>query len=72
MYKDKKKRNWFILGIIGGVFSSYGAFYINDGLTPSPKDYICKKGKLYEQIIPNSTVYIKNKEHQCLDKTIIK
>ena len=31
---QKQKRNWFILGIIGGVFSSYGAFIINDGLTP--------------------------------------
>ena len=69
---NKKKRNWFILGVIGGILMAYAAFIINNGITLPPKDYICKKGKLYEKIIPNSTVYIKNKEHQCLDKTIIK
>lgn len=69
---DKKKRNWFILGIIGGAVIAYSAILIKDGLTLPSKDYICKKGVLFQQIIPNSTVYVKNKEHQCLDKTIIK
>tara|TARA_R110000787_G_scaffold259076_1_gene364375 strand:- start:156 stop:392 length:237 start_codon:yes stop_codon:yes gene_type:complete len=65
-YERKKKRNWFVLGCAVGILSTSAAFYIHQGIQPIPRDTLCKKGVLFEQITPGGSVYLKTKK-ECLD-----
>jgi hypothetical protein len=65
-YEKRKKRNWFILGAATGVLITSGVFYIYQVIQPIPRDTLCKKGILFEQITPGGSVYVKTKQ-QCLD-----
>ena len=65
-YERRKKRNWFILGCSVGVLTASTLFYIYQVTQPIPRDTLCKKGILFEQITPNGSVYLKTKQ-QCLD-----
>tara|TARA_R110000822_G_scaffold298807_1_gene421677 strand:- start:273 stop:533 length:261 start_codon:yes stop_codon:yes gene_type:complete len=65
-YEKKKKRNWFILGALTGGIITSGMFYINQIIQPIPKDTICKKGILFEQITLKGSVYLKTKK-ECVD-----
>ena len=70
-YERKKKRNWFILGCSVGVLTASTLFFIYQGIQPIPRDTLCKKEILFEQITPNGSVYLKTKQ-QCMDIHVIK
>tara|TARA_R110000822_G_scaffold201343_1_gene338615 strand:- start:40 stop:270 length:231 start_codon:yes stop_codon:yes gene_type:complete len=70
-YERKKKRNWLFVGAFLGITITSTAFYIHQIIQPIPKDTVCKKGILFEQITLKGSVYLKTKK-ECFDIHIIK
>ena len=57
---------WFVLGAFFGMAGHKGYLMYMSILYDEPIAYICKKGKVYEQADPVSTVYIKT-IHECIE-----
>ena len=52
----------FLLGLVVGGSGMKLYYMIDDYINAEPIEYLCRKGMVYEQANPVSTVYIKTKQ----------